>query len=700
MSDIPERHPEIPADARWRLDLDKWEVVALDAAGARTGEARFYRPDGTLYMRAQFVDGREDGAFAVFHPSGEIAREGRYSGGELDGDVVARVARAGEGEPLRSCCVPEPAVEMRTAWDRGQVLSERFFDGEGRLLLADGSLCPPRPANLPETADYDEGGGRWIVNPPRGREAGGDGPPPLYRFYRQDGSLDEEATIENGWKTFARLYASDGSVRAELRLGTGGRREGAFFRRFVDGEASPFRDPRIAEERGSYGADAPVGRFTYHDAGGALLHTVDHGTPGAGDEALARVLADDGAGQGDAEAWETEAAALAQKGLVALSLVASARAAARRRAPDGLLAAFAQHTVALAEQPALELATKANEGEGAAIVPALLSALVAGGDPAELLRALSAVTPAPRAALDLVEAAVLLDPERPTAYLTRALARIDVGEDGGALADARTIEPISEESAAFVRLYVKTLFPPEWGFWPARERFDAAPAADGAASPFEGVPDGPAQPPEAIVALLQVYATRLQLLRDAVIARAPKRARAAWLPPALPALLPAGPVALRNETATITDETDEGPVTSEVVIDETLDPALLASAGVSTLMRCARAQWAALTWLCWSCGLSRVALPGEIAPPASFPAAAVAGITRYFRVQDALVTGGLRSRTSGVPSVAYQDLDIDELPRPVAEVALDEARELRALYLWLLSPENHSPFQSDLREDG
>jgi hypothetical protein len=67
-------------------------------------------------------------------------------------------------------------------------------------------------------------------------------------------------------------------------------------------------------------------------------------------------------------------------------------------------------------------------------------------------------------------------------------------------------------------------------------------------------------------------------------------------------------------------------------------------------------------------------------------------------VQDTLATGGLRSRTQDVPSFAWHGTDVDELPRPIAEIALQEALELRALFLWLLSPENHSPFQSDLRD--
>ena len=108
--------------------------------------------------------------------------------------------------------------------------------------------------------------------------------------------------------------------------------------------------------------------------------------------------------------------------------------------------------------------------------------------------------------------------------------------------------------------------------------------------------------------------------------------------------------------------------------------------------------WVALTWLSWSLGRVKVELPTVITPPAAFSAAAVAAITRYFRVQDTLATGGLRSRTQDVPSFAWHGTDVDELPRPIAEIALQEALELRALFLWLLSPENHSPFQSDLRD--
>jgi hypothetical protein len=190
-----------------------------------------------------------------------------------------------------------------------------------------------------------------------------------------------------------------------------------------------------------------------------------------------------------------------------------------------------------------------------------------------------------------------------------------------------------------------------------------------------------------------VYATRLALLRAALAERV--GGEPVWLPPALDGLLPDGPVALRKETTQIVDETEEGSETTEVAVDESFEASGL---GIPALMRMARMQWTALGWLCWSAGLARVALPGALAPPADFPQAAGMIIARYWRAQDAVVTGGLRSMTAGVPSFVWEGMDIDGLPRHLAEIAHDEYLESRAVILFLASRENLSPFQSDLRQ--
>ena len=68
------------------------------------------------------------------------------------------------------------------------------------------------------------------------------------------------------------------------------------------------------------------------------------------------------------------------------------------------------------------------------------------------------------------------------------------------------------------------------------------------------------------------------------------------------------------------------------------------------------------------------------------------------RVQDAIATNGLRSLNAGVPGFTWEGLDIDTAPSHFVQLALEEYFELRALFLWLMSPENLSPFQSDLRQ--
>ena len=70
---------------------------------------------------------------------------------------------------------------------------------------------PRATAGLPESADYDEGSGSLDG---AGAEPGD--ADQLARFHRQDGTLDEEARFEAGWKTLSRVFAADGSVTAEI----------------------------------------------------------------------------------------------------------------------------------------------------------------------------------------------------------------------------------------------------------------------------------------------------------------------------------------------------------------------------------------------------------------------------------------------------------------------------------------------------
>ena len=190
-----------------------------------------------------------------------------------------------------------------------------------------------------------------------------------------------------------------------------------------------------------------------------------------------------------------------------------------------------------------------------------------------------------------------------------------------------------------------------------------------------------------------VYATRLLRLREAALARLPEGSLPDWLPPALPQLLPAAPLELSRRTATIVDVTENGEESSEVTIDETL---ALEAASLQTLQVLARADWAALTWLCWVAGLDHVALPEVLTPRQNFAAAASQAIVRAGRIADVVATGGLRARMQGVPSFEWEGFDVDGLPSSYARVALREHVQVRAMFIWLCFPQNVSPFQSDL----
>jgi hypothetical protein len=671
----PERHPEIPGDATWLSEQEKWETRAGD-------EVRLYRPDGTLYMVSRQREGVPEGDFEIFHPDGQVARRGHYRAGNLEGDLLAFASDTAEGEPLRGCCVPQGARQLRARYEKGELLYEKFLDGEGRALLSDGSLCPPRPEALPELAQFDESERRWVVGPDAsGQAVSSDA---LWRVYDEGGALVEEARFDEGFKVMSRCLSGGGHIKEEAHMSRAGRRHGPYRRRYERDEQSPYLDGRVVEVRGEYDDDLPVGRWTFHDAAGETVRTVDHGRPLPADALAHPVFADE---LRPPEAWLELGESLLAEGHPAEALCATARSAGRKGEVDELVAMLARHSVPLIPAEAAALAERAIAVE-VEPVPALLSALIAGGEPAALFRALAtAQRESPHAGRDFADAAILLAPDQPMTYLTRALLRLELGDDRGALQDADRLAQASPDSRRFVREYARLLLP-EWAFWPARERFEGE---------VEGIPDAPTQPLEAIRRQIQIYASRIRLLREAVMARVPRRKSAGWVPPALEALLPDGPLPLRRYDGTITDETEQGTETVTVEVDETLEPG---SAGLPSLMRVARGQWAALTALCWACGLDKVALPDVVQAPAGFATAAGAAITRFFRAQDTIATGGLRSQSAGVPGFVWEGMDIDEMPRPFVQLAVDEYFELRALYLWLLSPENLSPFQSDLRDVG
>jgi hypothetical protein len=327
-----------------------------------------------------------------------------------------------------------------------------------------------------------------------------------------------------------------------------------------------------------------------------------------------------------AAAWVELSDELTRSGKVRLGLCAAARAAAREASKAPLDKWLDEHVVPLRADAADALAEALSQGE-APNAARVLSAILLGAEPSLSLCALAKCLPGDgRAALDFVEAAILIAPGNHAAYGMRAMTRLELGLVPEALEDAERAAAFSPALTTFVREYARLLFP-AWRFVPA-----GVAVADAA---LAGLCDTPQQPLAAVRQVLMVYATRLLRLREAALARLPQGSLPDWLPPALPQLLPAAPLELSRRTATIVDVTESGEESSEVTIDETL---ALEAASLQTLQVLARADWAALTWLCWVAGLDHVALPEVLTPRQNFAAAASQAIVRAGRIADVVAT--------------------------------------------------------------
>jgi len=663
----------------WNPDAGKWEVSRKDAQGTREGECLLYRDDGTLYSRTRFVAGLQDGPFFVYHPDGAVAREGRYVAGRVDGTVTAYASAEPGGEMIRKCCVPPGAARLCERYREGEFLLEVFYDREGRAILSDGRLCPARPDGLPELAQFDESRGGWAL---RSRE--------LDRFWDEGGTLTDEVANPREEVRTERSFDRSGRLLQEASYGKDDRPHGPFYRRFSEAGSSPYADPRIRQERGAYEAGQATGRWSFLDDEGAVVRTVDRGSAFLdGDDARSPALAD--AAGGD---WPAQARALAAESRVREALVAAARGAVAA----GDRALFEQfrteHVAALAPEREAQWGEALSQSTDASVA-SVLDALICGADAAAALRALASVLPGLHpVATELVEASLLLAPQRRMTHLTRALLRFQRGAVAGALADADVVAGDSPEAADSLRSYAALVFR-GYDDWPGRQPIPPDPALDGVAIEIGHDIDD-------VRHVVGVYATRLTRARDAIRALAGTDAATPWLPPDVSHLLPSGAVDLRRETVECEpDESDPAavdgsgePTPETVEIDERL---VTDGVSVPVLLGTAHADWAALSWLCWGVGLDRVALPGEVAVPADLAPAMQMIVRRTWRIKDRMSTGGLLARSQGVPGFDWQGIDIDALPPHLIDTVASEYLAVRSMFLWLAS-DALTPFQDDLRD--
>jgi hypothetical protein len=713
--------PGVPAAAFWDAAAEEWRVgeSAPRTAGERDEalpprvREQTWWPNGVPKTMVARAPGRGIDAAFRFHPDGSMYRLGALIDGVPHGTHRAYRTDNPTPESLQPCCVPPGAWQLVQTFERGQGGETRWFNRSGIRILGSGETFPERPASVPGDARFNEhakmweGGISFMTATPSGTR----------RRWDPTGTLRSEEELREGKADGAtRIYDEAGQLLQETHYAAG----------VAEG---PFCEPRVAVPlfgradvagyAGQFHQGQAVGLWRYFAADGREICTRDLGRavthPFTPDTSAA--LADV---RRTADEWLALAQSLEVEGRQPEAILAAARATAECDSVSILRQALDRLTMPLEESQAQAHAERAGEDAGGELVP-LVDALRRGAAPAILLRQIARnLVRADRAALDFASASCLLDPTSMDALTTRALTLGALGDVVGARRDLESLRPRSEDRAQFLDLYLRIYFP-RFEFWPAAERFELG-ENDSPLPPLY-----PARDVAAVREVIARLATRLMWLRRQV--RAQLSDDPPFLPPDLGALLPDGPATLRRWTYSMSaaeyageeagageppqqasgddlgqapsQETshDDGQDTVDITVDESLGlPAALPRPTLLSLMRRARGDWAALTWLCWSAGLDRPGLPEALNPPATFYRAAVMAMERTWRCHDKLVSSGMVALTRGIPGFDWSGTSIDLVPAVLAEVALEEYLEVRAIFSWLCDPANQSPWQDDLRQ--
>ncbi len=662
----------IPEQARYDDKARLWELCER-ADGSRQGPFQQWRVDGSRYAAGTYEDGKLCGKLERFHPNGDLAWQGFFVDGRLEGEVIATACLEPTPERLRACCVPDNAWQMRTVYQEGRSRGDRFFDREGRRLLSDGSLYPERPAGVPGEARFEEGNRRWVCGQ---RDAQGL-PHGEWRWWSQDGGPCEVGTYAAGkrdgsWQTFS----AQGRLLEVVEFSRGVR-HGTFTNHAL--RAGEFAEERIRQISGHLEQDVPVGIWEFRDAEGTRLKCIDLGSlPSEALLAESELFLDEETPTRHA-AWAGLGEELLARGQVGAALCALARDAAKRGDGALLREALMERTVALAPKRGAHL-IKTHRGSSVDLV----HALARGAEPAATLRSLASALSSKRASRDLIAAAVLLAGPRPELLLSRALNRIEFGDLQGALADAEALGEDDATAAAFVRQLGGVLFD-SFRFLP--EELDLP------TTTFEQLPDAPAQPVSSVNAAIAKCALRLTQIRTALQGLyRDSGLDAGALPPDLSHLLQDPSVELGQWQF----EIEEDGQAVQINVDERLE--LDARSAVVLLSR-ARIEWTALCWLCWGAGLTAIGQPQAVEGPASFNRALGQAAQRYWRCTDQMTTAGLRSRSQGVPDFFWRGLPFSALSGPLLQIAANEYLEQRAILFWLADPDCQSPWQDDLRPE-
>lgn len=695
MSDAPEKPESVPAEAWWDPDDNEWVLGDQNPDGEQHGEYRYWRPDGTLCCRNQWVDGTLEGPFERYHENGEVSQRGEFRAGELTGTREWIGCDDPTTENTRPPGVSEKVWRSEMDYLNGQVVGVRHFDRDGRQVMPEtGEPYPHRPEGVPDVAEYhlrdqqwahgradanqDKQGlwRYWFADGAKKREIEylDDVPHGVFRGYDASGTLRQEGKLEHGDQVGVwRDYDESGELESEATHSDGGL-DGPY-RLYGATVSDGYSIPGAVRLEGEYQRGAPVGIWRLTDGLGNALFEVSVGRVKQVDDLVA-LTAFSNRTRSAAE-WQEQALELIDESRFVESLLCMARAVATSCEVEVMLDALQRFAL-----PAKDDRAHAVFGELEEAPPLVLaSGLVLGASPAHVLRGLAVHLDQANyghAALDFVNAAILLDPDATGFLFTRALILMRLGLNQHAAIDVEELAAAEPDQARFLRLYNGILFP-SFDFWPSREPPETH---------YDGLPEGPEQSLEAVQAVIQKYIERLRRIRAALAGYVSTSLE--WFPPDLSHLLTTK-VELSTDGFEHTD--DDGDV-EEIAIDETLDTD---EAELPDLLRWARAEWNALTYLCWAVGLDEVAVPESLRPRTGFGEAAGMAVQRLWRCRDRRMMGGYGAQRAGVPGFEWEGMEVDEIPPPLLSMAESQYAEMSAMFRWLTDAGHRSPWQDNLR---
>ena len=204
----PERDPKIPAEARWDPEREEFCLCPI-VDDERHGDAKWFRPDGTLCCDCHYEHGKTHGPYKRYHQNGEVSQQGEMVDDQRHGTVRWTRSTEETTENTVPTQLPDSVWSMTAQYVHDVPYPVRFFDREGTEVLPNGEPVPARPDGVHERAAFDASDGRWYFGLGSQGYEQRDG---LWQWWDAEGKLVLEAEHDKGKRTEERAYDPPGTL--------------------------------------------------------------------------------------------------------------------------------------------------------------------------------------------------------------------------------------------------------------------------------------------------------------------------------------------------------------------------------------------------------------------------------------------------------------------------------------------------------